>query len=318
MITTLSIGTTFSDRIEALLDGRIAIAGHAAAIRIVEAQTLFRQVMRDAAYDVAELSMGSHIARVAAGKRDYVAMPVFLSRSFRHANLYVRTDRGIDRPEDLTGRRIGTVDYQQTAGLWLRGMLADDHGVTRESIDWVAAGLHAPVLENRATMTLPDGIRVERSPETLDALLAAGAIDAVMSPGAPRCFLQATAPVARMWPEPRSVELEYWQRTHLFPIMHVLVVRRALLEAHPDLPDALYAAFEEARRLAAADLIARDFPKVALPWLSDHANAARAALGGDHWTYGLEANRATLETMLRYAEADGLTPQRLTPDEIFA
>jgi len=317
-MATLSIGTTFSDRVEALLDGRVAIEGHAAEIRIVEAQTLFRQVMREAAYDVAELSMGSHIARVAAGKRDYVAVPVFLSRSFRHANLYVRTDRGIDRPEDLAGRRIGTVDYQQTAGLWLRGMLADDHGVTRGSIDWVAAGLHAPVLENRAAMMLPDGIRVERSAGTLDALLAEGAIDAVMSPGAPRCFLQGTAPVARMWPEPRIAELGYWRRTRLFPIMHVLVVRRALVDAHPDLPHALHAAFEEARRLAAADLIARDFPKVALPWLSDHANAARAALGGDPWTYGLEANRATLATMLRYAEADGLTPRRLTPDALFA
>lgn len=317
-MTTLSIGATFSDRIEALLDGRVAIAGHAAEVRIVEAQTLFRQVMREAAFDVAELSMGSHIARVATAQRDYLGVPVFLSRSFRHANLYVRTDRGIDRPEDLTGRRVGTIDYQQTAGLWLRGMLADDHGVTRESIRWVAAGLHAPVLENRTAMALPDGIRVERSPSTLDALFAEGAIDAVMSPGAPRCFLQGTAPVARMWPEPRSAELDYWRRTHVFPIMHVLVVRRALAEAYPDLPDALYTAFEEARRLAAADLIARDFPKVALPWLSDHANAARAALGGDPWTYGLEANRATLETMLRYAEADGLTPVPLTPDELFA
>lgn len=316
-MATLSIGCTFSDRIEALLDGRVRVAGHDADLRIVEAQKLFRQVLSDSAFDVAELSMGSHIAAVAAGRRDYVGVPVFLSRSFRHSNLYIRTDRGIARPEDLAGRTIGLVDYQQTAALWLRGLLDDEHGVGRDAVRWVTAGLHAPVLRDRATMTLPAGIRVERSPATLDGLLAEGAIDAIISPGAPRCFLQQTAPVARMWPDPRSAELEYWRRTRLFPIMHVLVVRRTLVETYPGLPDMLYTAFEEARRLAAADLIARDFPKVALPWLSDHARAVRATLGGDPWTYGLEANRAALETMLRYAESDGLAGPCLTPDALF-
>ena len=313
----LTLGCTFSDRIEALLDGRISVAGHDVDIRIVEAQSLFRQVLRDARFDVAELSMGSHIAAVAAGRRHYVGVPVFLSRSFRHSNLYIRIDRGIDRPEDLAGRRIGLVDYQQTAALWLRGLLDDDYGVARSAVDWVSAGLHAPVLEDRSAMDLPPDIRLERSSSTLDALLADGAIDAVISPGAPRCFLQQTAPVARMWPEPRPVELAYWQRTRLFPVMHVLVVRRTLVEADPALPDALYAAFEEARRLAAADLIARDFPKVALPWLSEHARTAHAELGGDPWTYGLEANRTTLATMLRYAEADGLTRGGLRPENLF-
>ena len=188
--------------------------------------------------------MGSHIAAVAAGRRDYRAVPVFLSRSFRHANLYIRTDRGIAAPEDLAGKTIGLVDYQQTAALWLRGLLADEHGVARESVRWVAAGLHAPMLQDRTRMSLPAGIRLERSPSTLDALLAEGTIDAVISPGAPRCFLRQSAPVARMWPEPRPAEIAYWQRTRLFPIMHVLVVRRTLVNAAPDLPDALYAAFE--------------------------------------------------------------------------
>ncbi len=305
-MATLSLGCTFSDRIEALLDGRVAVAGHEIDLRIVEPQRLFRAVLRDAAYDVAELSMASHIAAVAAGRRDYVGVPVFLSRSFRHGNLYVRTDRGIARPEDLAGRNIGVVDYQQTAALWLRGILADDHGVARESVRWVAAGLHAPVLDDRAPMRLPADIRVERSSSTLDRLLSDGAIDAVISPGVPRCFRDRSAPVARLWPDARAAELDYWQRTKLFPIMHVLVVRRALVAAFPDLPMALYEAFDAARHLAADDLLSRDFPKLALPWLLDHAAGSRKALGEDPWTYGLEPNRTTLETMLRYARADGL------------
>ena len=314
----LSLGCTFSDRIEALLDGRIVVEGFDIDVHVVEPQRLFRQTLRDQTFDVAELSMASHIAAVGQGRRDYVDLPVFLSRSFRHSNLYVRTDRGIERPEHLAGKRIGLIDFQQTAALWLRGILADDHGVERTSVDWITAGLHAPVLDDRMALMLPDGIRVERSASTLDALLRDGAIDAVISPTAPRCFADAQVPVARLWPDTRAEEVVWWHRRRVFPIMHVAVVRRTLVEQHPELTAVLCAAFEQARRLAAADLVARDFPKVAMPWLVDSARDAHVALGGDPWTYGLEANRETIATMLRYAAADGLTPELLAPEALFA
>eukprot|EP01037_Dinobryon_pediforme_P038298 gene38298-46225_t len=154
----LSIGCLFSDRIEALLDGRVRIGEHAAQVHIVEAQQLFRTVLRDAAYDVAELSMASHIAALARGKRDYVGVPVFLSRSFRHSNLYVRTDRGISDPGDLAGKAIGVIDFQQTAALWVRGLLAEDYGVARSGVRWIAAGLHQPGLQDRAPVSVADRI----------------------------------------------------------------------------------------------------------------------------------------------------------------
>lgn len=314
----LTLGCTFSDRIEALLDGRVKVDGVKLAISIVEAQTLFRQTLREARFDVAELSMGSHIAAVGRGGGAYVGLPVFLSRSFRHSNLYVRSDRGIDRAEDLAGRAIGLVDYQQTAALWLRGLLADQYGVTRESIRWVTAGLQAPVLEDRAAMSLPAGISVTRSPATLDELLATGAIDAVISPTAPRCFVDASAPVARLWPDYRDRELAYWRRSRLFPIMHVVLLRRSVAEQHPGLAPAITAAFDEARCLAAADLTRRDFPKLTLPWLTSHAADAHAALGCDPWTYGIENNRNVLETMLRYAREDGLIDREIAVDALFA
>ena len=314
----LSLGCTFSDRVEALLDGRVAVKGFDTDIRIVEPQKLFRQTLREQTYDVAELSMASHIAAVGQGRRDYVGLPVFLSRSFRHSNLYVRTDRGITRAEDLAGRRIGLIDFQQTAALWLRGLLADDNGVDRTSVDWITAGLHAPVLDDRMPLTLPEGIRVERSASTLDTLLREGAIDAVISPTTPRCFADPSVAVARLWPDPRAEEAAWWHRRRISPIMHVAVVRRSLAEQHLDLAAKLFAAFEEARRLAAADLVTRDFPKVAMPWLADSARDAHAALGGDPWTYGLEANRDTIATMLRYAAADGLTPELLASEALFA
>ena len=317
-MAALSIGCTFSDRIEALLDERVGIEGYDATIRCVEPQALFRQTLRDRTFDVAELSMASHIAAVGRGERHYVGTPLFLSRSFRHSNLYIRTDRGIASPADLAGKRVGLIDFQQTAALWLRGVLADEHDVARTAIDWVTAGLHAPVLEDRSAMSLPDGITVTRSPSTLDALLRDGALDAIISPIAPRCFADAAVPVARMWPDYRAEELAWWQRRRLFPIMHVAVVRRSLVEADPTLPAALLTAFEAARRIAASDLANRDFPKLTLPWLMHHAEMSRSELDGDPWTYGLKENRTVLEAMLRYAEADGLTATRLTPESLFA
>jgi 4,5-dihydroxyphthalate decarboxylase len=317
MTARLTIGCSFSDRIEAFLDGRVRIDGWDSDVAIVEPQRLFRQTLREQAFDVPELSMGSHIAAVAAGERHYVGVPVFLSRSFRHSNLYIRTDCGIAAPSDLAGKRIGLADYQQTAALWLRGLLADDYGVARESVRWIAAGLHAPVLEDRMAMALPAGIHVERSPETLDALLRAGAIDAIISPTAPRCFADPAVPVARLWPDYHTQELAWWRAHRLFPIMHVMVLRRSLVEKHAGLAGAVAAAFEQARCLAVADLMSRDFSKVTLPWSTFFAQNVYRDLGENPWTYGLEANRSTLETMLRLAEADGISSRRLAPDELF-
>lgn len=317
-MATLTFGCTFSDRIEAFLDRRVGVDDFDLALSIVEPQKLFRQTVREATFDIAELSMGSHIAAVGRGTPDYVGLPVFLSRSFRHSNLYVRTDRGIERPEDLAGRRIGLVDFQQTAALWLRGVLADDHGVSRESIRWITAGLHAPVLDDRAPMALPAGIHVTRSSSTLDDLLARGEIDAVISPAAPRCFIEHEAPVDRLWRDYRREEIAYWRRRALFPIMHVAVLRRSLAERNPGLAGALCGAFEQARQIAINDLAHRDFPKVTMPWLNHHAADCRQVLGSDPWTYGIEDNRAVLATMLRYAWQDGLTDRGLTVEDLFA
>lgn len=314
---TLSAGLLFSDRIEVLLDGRVSVPGVTLDIRCVEAQALFRSVLRDAAWDVAELSMASHIAAIGAGRRDYVGLPVFPSRAFRHPNLYVRTDR-IGAPEDLAGRAIGLIDYQQTAALWLRGLLADDHGVDRASVEWVTGGLHAPVTTDRAPMAPPPGITVRRTPETLDALIRRGEIDAIISPSAPSAFADPDVPVARMWPDHGAAQRMWWQRTGVFPIMHVIVVRRTLVDAMPDLPAMLTTAFDAALALAERDLAVRDYPKIALPGLPALIERTRADYGAALWTNGIAANRAALEMMLRHAQADGMAPATLTVPDLFA
>lgn len=311
----LTLGCAFSDRIEALLDGRVTVEGFSLDVRIRPPQTLFREVLRDQAHDIAEMSLGSHIANVAAGRDAYVGLPVFLSRAFRHSNFYVRSDR-IAAPADLAGKTIGVIDYQQTASVWARGLLADDHGVARESLSWVAGGLDAPVAEGRAAP--PSGVVIRRTDETLDALLRRGAIDAVISPIAPRSFVESAPHVARLFPDSQAAEIDFYRRTGLFPLMHCVVVRRTLIEAHPGLAGALYAAFEAARQLAMTDLDGRDYPKIAMPWTTTYRRQALAALGGEVWTYGVAANVREISALLAYAQADGLIDGRLDVEAVFA
>jgi 4,5-dihydroxyphthalate decarboxylase len=311
----LTFACAFSDRVEALLDGRVVLEGFDLDIQIRQPQAIFGAVLRDQAYDIAEMSLGSHIANVGAGRDAYVGLPIFLSRAFRHSNLYVRTDR-IASPQDLKGKTVGVIDYQQTASLWVRGLLADDYDVPRDSLSWVAGGLNAPVAEGRAPP--PPGIALRRTNETLDALLRRGEIDAVISPAAPQSFTDGAPHIDRLFPDPQAAEIAYHQRTGLFPLMHCVIVRRSLIETYPDLPAALYRAFDAARRLALQDLDGRDYPKVAMPWMTTFRRQSLTALGGEAWTYGVEANADEIAAMLTYALADGLTEHRLPVEAVFA
>jgi 4,5-dihydroxyphthalate decarboxylase len=314
----LSYGCLFSDRSEALLDGRVKVEGVSIVTELRQSQPLFADVLRQAKYDMAEMSLGSHIAAIGAGKRDYVGLPVFLSRSFRHSNIYIRTDRGIASPADLAGKRVGVIDYQQTATAWVRGMLADDYGVERESVVWITGGLQAPVLEDRMKMAPRPGLSITRTTSTLDALLASGEIDSVICPTAPQCFTQGHPHVARLFPDYRADEIAFHRRTGLFPLMHCVVLRRSLAEDHLALPCMLFEAFSKAKDLAYVDLGSRDYPKLSMPWLVYYRNDALTAIGGDIWTYGVEANRHDIATLLRYAAEDGLTDRQLTIEEVFA
>ena len=316
-MTNLTAGLLFSDRIEALLVGRVSLTGRTLSISCRQAQPLFRAVLREAAFDVAELSLCSYIAAVAAGRSAYVGLPVFPSRAFRHGNLYVRSDR-IRQPEDLAGKRIGLIDFQQTAAMWLRGILADEYGVQRESVTWITGGLHAPELSDRVSSHPPAGMTIHRSPEALDTLIRAGEIDAIISPAAPHSHADPAVPVERMWPDFAGAQRDWWQRCHIFPIMHVLVVRRTCVEADSALPAALCEAFDKALVLARRDLVQRDFPKLALANQYAAAQEADTQFGADLWATGLGPNRRVLETALANAHADGLTKGALAVDDLFS
>jgi 4,5-dihydroxyphthalate decarboxylase len=294
------------------MEGIVPIEGVDLDVTTGDLQGIFRKTLNEHAYDIAELSMSSHILTTIRGDSAYKAIPVFLSRLFRYSAIYVRTDRGIRTAEDLAGKRIGLAEYQQTAALWIRGMLRDVHGVDTDGIDWVSAG-------ERVKLDLPARIKLGTvaAGDSLDAMLSDGRLDAIFSPAPPACFLKQTAPVARLYPNYREQEEAYYQATKFFPIMHVVVIRKDTAAQYPWLPMAVYNAFAEAKRLAFADLAQVSFLRVALPWIAYEYERQSAMMDGDPWPYGFKRNRDEVKAMIDYSVADGLSAQGIAPEEVF-
>lgn len=315
----LSLACTQTDRAAPILDGRIPIAGCELIALPGQTQDIFRRVLDDKAFDIAEMSLGSQIVQAGRGIRDYVAIPVFLSRVFRHSAIYIRTDRGIARPEDLAGRTLGIAQYQQTVGLWVRGILGDEHGVRTQDIDWMNGGLEEPGGGERIPLTLPDTIRLTPiAPDaTLNAMLADGTIDGLIASRAPSCFERGQPQVARLFPDARTAEIGYFRKTGIFPIMHCVVIRQRLVEDNPWLPAEVFWAFAKAKALALKDLTLANIARVSLAWIADDAAATRRVLGDRMWGYGFRESRHEIEAMLRYALNDGLIAKAMAPEDLF-
>ena len=315
----LTLACTTSDRTRPILDGRVEVPGVTLTVLPGEPEDIFRRALRDRAFDVTELSMGSHIVTTARGDAPYIGIPVFPSRAFRHGAIYVRTDRGIRTAADLAGRRIGLPEYQQTAALWVRGILREHYGVDTLGIAWRTGGMEEAGQGERVALKLPPGMNVTPigPGETLNAMLAAGEIDAVVGPRPPSCFVARSAPVDRLYPDYRTEEEAYFRATGFFPIMHCVAVRRELAAAHPWLPLELFRAFARARAMAVADLSLVNVLRASLPWIAAEAEAQTRLMGGDPWPYGFRRNRDEVAAMIRFAVADGLAARAIAPEDLF-
>ena len=316
---TLSLACTLSDRTRPVLDGRVSVPGASFLALPGEPEDIFRRALRDKAFEVTELSMGSHIVTTARGDSPYVGVPVFLSRAFRHSAVYVRTDRGIRGAADLAGRRIGLPEYQQTAALWVRGMLREHYGVDTAGIAWRTGGLEEKGGSERVALTLPPHLDVQPiGPEqTLNSMLAAGELDAIVAPRPPSCFVARSAPVDRLYPDYRREEEAYHRATGFFPIMHCLAVRKDVAAAHPWLPLELFRAFGRAKEMSLEELSRVNVLRVSLPWIAAEYEAQAAAMGGDPWPYGFRRNREEIAAMIRYAVQDGLAAEAIPPEALF-
>jgi len=308
------------DRTLPLIDGRVAVDGHALAIEVLRPEITFARAFSEAAFDVCEISFSNTVTAVSQGAFPYALIPAFLSRAFRHSAIFVRTDRGIARPEDLRGKSVGLQEYDMTAAVVVRGFLRDQHGVEPRDIVW-------KVGERERTKPLdfplghpPEGVHIDVLPpdRSLEERLLAGELDAIIVLRPPAAVSAGDPRITPLFPDPVAAEKAWFRAARHFPIMHAVAVRKALLAAHPGLGRRLFDAFAQAKALAIAQLEITQAPKVTLPWPHAALAEARALIGPDPWPYGLRANRQVLETQLRWSRLDGLQARPVTLDELFA
>jgi 4,5-dihydroxyphthalate decarboxylase len=316
----LSLGCCDYDRTRAIFDGRAPIEGCEVIPVAIERVEAFHRAFSSREFDVSEISISSHMLMTSRGENAYVGIPAFVSRLFRHSGIYIRTDRGIDRPQALAGRTIGLPEYQITANVWIRGILQDDYGLKPESIHWRRGGLEDAGRVERAPLELPPGIELEQvaGGKTLSGMLQAGELDAVISARAPSCFERGAPHVARLFPDYRRTEEDYFRRTKIFPTMHIIGIRKSLAERHPWLPVSVLKAFIRAKELTIYELGQIGHLFVSLPWGVAEFEQARALMGDDYWSYGFEPNRHVLETFARYHHEQGLSARKVAPEELFA
>lgn len=316
----LSIAMGDYDRTRALYDGRVRIDGVDPTCMLLSPEEMFFRAFRHQAFDISELSLSSYSISVARGDPHYIAIPVFLSRAFRHTSIYVRNDTGIDGPADLRGRRIGIAEYQLSANVWFRGILEDEYGVKPSEIEWVRGGMDTPGRPEKIKVDLPPDIKMSEAPEgaTLNQMLTDGEIDGFVGPRSPRCFDERHPKVGRLFPDTVAEAEEYYRKTGIFPIMHILGLRRTLAEEHTWLPGALLKAFSQAKDAAEKALSDTSATKVTMPFVEDNLARARALMDGEIWPYGLgQGNRKVLETFLGYHYAQGLSPRKVEIEELF-
>ncbi len=314
----LSVAIGDYDRMRPLVDGTVQIDAVDPQYMLLDPEEIFFRAFRHADFDICELSMSSYSVKTAAGTSPYIAVPVFPSRAFRHTSVYVRTDR-IREPADLKGKRVGVPEYQLTANVWVRMFLEEDHGIRPSDVTWVRGGYEDPGRVEKISLTLPPDVRVEsvQPGETISGLLASGGIDAVIGPRAPSCFDRGHPDVGYLFADPQQAGQDWYRRTGMFPIMHLLGIRKTLAEQHPWLPAAVVKAFEKSKAVALAKLGDTSATKVTLPFVEEQLRAARALMGTDFWSYGLEPNRMVLQRFLERHHAEGLSSRLLQPEELF-
>jgi 4,5-dihydroxyphthalate decarboxylase len=313
----LSVAVGAYDRTRALTDGSVQIDGVKPACMMLSPEEIFFRAFRNAEFDICELSLSSFTVKTAQGDCPYVGVPAFVSRAFRHTSIYVRTDR-IKKPADLKGKKVGVPEYQLTANVWARAILEDDHGVKPSDLHWIRGGIEDADRPEKISIKLPADVKLDDAPKgkSISALLAEGAIDGFIAPRPPS-LPKNTPNVGWLFSDPVAAATDYFKRTGIFPIMHLVGVRRTLADKHPWLPGAVLKAFEQAKAVALAQLSDTSATKVTLPFVEERLTEARALMGEDFWPYGVAANRKTLETFLKHHHSQGLSSRLVKVEELF-
>ncbi|MGB8182882.1 MAG: ABC transporter substrate-binding protein [Stellaceae bacterium] len=308
------------DRVKALADGTVQPEGIDLDVLPLVVEETFWRMLRHREFDAAEMSLSSYCVSLMKERKDFIAIPVFPSRMFRHSCFTISAKSGIREPKDLAGKRVGNPEYQLTAIVWMKGILQDEYGVDCASPTYFTGGEEEPGREEKLKLDLPAKFKVQPigPTQTLSRMIADGAIDAIYAPRLPSTFYSEPDNVKRLFPNYVEVEQAYFRKTKIFPIMHVVALRRDLYEANRWIAVSLMKAFVEAQLRCYADLEMIASQKTMLPWQSAHLEETKRVMGAAWWPYGLAANRHALDTFLRYHHEQGLSQRRLSPEELFA
>lgn len=314
----LTLATTDYDHMRDLMNGAVRADGIALTGFVLPVEEVFFRFIKNREWDVSEMSFGKFIGFASQGNSPFVGIPVFPSRVFRHSAFYVRADRKISSPKDLAGKTIGIPEWAQTAGIYARGWLAESCGVDLGSIRWVQAGMNQAGREEKVEFKLPNRISYEQRRDTsVSAMLLSGEVDAAISARVPDAFIDGGGKIVRLFPDYRAEETRYYRETGIFPIMHVIAMRRALFDRYPWVAMNLFKAFEEAKERSLARINDLTASRIPVPWSAAIAGEWSKDFGADPFPYGLEANRNTLDAFCRFSHDQGVTARRLTPDDLF-
>lgn len=315
----LSVAVCDYDRTMAVLDGRAPIDGCDVIPTALEPEEAFHRAFKFQEFDVTEISLSSTILSTVRGDCPYIGVPAFVSRVFRHSGIYIRTDRGIKTPMDLKGKKIGLPEYQITANVWIRGILQDEYGLKPSDVLWRRGGIEEAGRGERSPIKLPADIDLQQIPDdkTLSEMLSTGELDGMISARAPSCYNRRDPHVGRLFPDFRKAEQDYFKKTGIFPPMHMIGIRKSLVEQHPWLPVNVYKAFLKAKEVAMYQVTSIGHLYATLPWsIADYEETVEV-MGPDYWSYGLEKNYKDIDTLMRYSFEQGLSSRKLKPEDIF-
>ena len=314
----LTLATTDYDHVRDLTNGAVRAEGIVLTGFVLPVEEVFFRFIKNREWDVSEMSFGKFIGFASQGNSPFVGIPVFPSRVFRHSAFYARADRGIKSPKDLEGKSVGIPEWAQTAGIYARGFLKETANVDLTKIKWVQAGMNEAGREEKVEFKLPPGIQYQQRRDTsISAMLLSGEIDAAISARVPDAFGQGGAKIVRLYPDYRKNEMAYHAATGIYPIMHVIAMRRAVFECYPWVAMNLFKAFDEAKARSLERIRDLTASRIPVPWAAAIADEFGKGFGDDPFPYGLEANRKTLDAFCRFSHDQGITATKLTPDDLF-
>ena len=314
----LTLAISEYDHVTDLVTGRVPVEGVDLTCLTLQIEEIFFRAFLYRDFDVSEVSMAKYCAMVSQGDTSLAAIPVFPSRVPRQSSIYVRRDGPVKSPKDLAGRKVGLPEWAQTASVYSRGFLVHQYGIPLTAIDWVQAGVDNPGRTEKVKLNVPPGVKLTSRPDkTLNEMLLAGEIDAMLSAHAPSSFDNGHPNIGRLFEDYLDVEMKYVKETGIFPIMHTVAFRREVVEAHPWIAMNVFKAFEQAKNNSVTRVQAITSTTVPIPWGYEYARRARSIFGEDIWPYGIDANRKTLDAFLQYAHEQGVCHRRLQPEDLF-